>query len=36
MWKMVDARIRVMETLNPGLQECGRGEKNAFLEEIKS
>lgn len=36
MQKMVDARIGVMDTLNQGLQECGRAEKNAFLEKINS
>lgn len=33
---MVDARTGVMETLNQALQECGRGEKNAFIEEINN
>lgn len=31
MWRMVDARIGVMEALNQWLQDCGRGEKNAFV-----
>lgn len=31
MWRMVDAGIGVMEALNQWLQDCGRGEKNAFV-----